>query len=341
MASLSLKMNSMKRLIKTILGIAFRGYCSLFNVLKGKSFILMYHRVCKDKYAAALYEPAMFVTENTLKMHINELSKYFEFIPLDEIETKRDNILKPACVLTFDDGWADNYDYAMPLLTNNNVPATIFVTVNYIGENKNFWFHDVWFLANQCLINNLSYEFFAYFKQRAQYRGSYVINETTISSLIESLKYLEPAKIDDLINDAFVVLNIRRDPKPTMLNWDQVNDISRTVVSIGSHGMSHYILTNIDKKLKGHEIGDAIAILKERINSVSKYFCYPNGNYDDETIAIVKEAGFKGAIGTRIGYNTDTSNSYCLNRIAIHDDISSSVGLLWFRLLQSYFYSRH
>jgi peptidoglycan/xylan/chitin deacetylase (PgdA/CDA1 family) len=333
-------MNSMKRLIKTILGIAFREYCSLFNVLKGKSFILMYHRVCQDKCAGALYEPAMFVTDKTLKMHINELSNYFEFLPLEEIDNKRDSRFKPSCVLTFDDGWADNFDYALPLLIKHNVPATIFVTVNYIGKNRNFWFHDVWYIANHCLINNLSSEFFTHFKQRVQYSGSFVINEISISSLIESIKDLAPDKIDDLVNDAFDVLNIPRNPTPTMLNWDQVHDISRTVVSIGSHGMNHYILTNIDSDLKKREIGDAIAILKERITPVSNYFCYPNGNYDDETIDVVREAGFKGAIGTKIGYNTSATNNYCLNRIAIHEDISSTVGLLWFRIFQGYIHTR-
>jgi peptidoglycan/xylan/chitin deacetylase (PgdA/CDA1 family) len=119
-----------------------------------------------------------------------------------------------------------------------------------------------------------------------------------------------------------------------------VREISGSGVTIGSHGMNHYILTNINSRLKRQEIIDAISILKKQLNSVSGYFCYPNGNYDDETINIVRQAGFKGAIGTRIGYNTSTTDNYCLNRIAIHEDISSTVGLLWFRIFQGYIHSR-
>lgn len=327
-------MNIIKNHIKSIIGMVFKYYCLISGKLNGKAFILMYHRVREDTNTPILYDSAMFVSKKTLENNIKELSRYFDITSLDDLKV---NPLdrRPKCVLTFDDGWADNYYYALPILKTLNVPATIFVTVNYMGTNKSFWFHDIWNIAGVCLDKGLNNEFFSYFKKHVRYNGENIIDESNVSCLIASIKELNPELIDNIVADAYHALNIEISNIPTMLNWKQIEEMSRLGMEIGSHGMNHYILTNITNEQKTAEISDSLSIMKKYLNKVCTHFCYPNGNYDNKTIQIVKDTGYKGAISTTLGFNTSRSDQFALNRIAIHDDIAYSNGLLWFRLFQA------
>lgn len=323
-----------KKLIKIIIGLAFKSYCLIFNKLNDVNIILMYHRVHDDGKQESLYDSAMFIRKSTLKMNIEELSKYFDIISIEEL-VNTGSTKKPTCILTFDDGWADNYYNALPVLASTNVPAAIFITVDYIGKNRNFWFHDIWHIASECLDKSLIAEFYSYFKKKVPFQGHNRITESNVAALISCIKEQPPEMIEYIVNDAYKSLGIKRPDIPTMLNWDQIIEMACQRISIGSHGMNHYILTNIDSDLKFSEITNSLTIMKKQLSNVCQYFCYPNGNYDDETIRIVRQAGYVGAIGTEIGVNTASTDKYRLHRIALHDDIASSVGLLWFRIFQS------
>lgn len=324
-------MNNIKSKIKNIIGLIFRHYCRFFNVLRGKSFILMYHRVKDSQEHDDLYDSAMFVTNKTLEMHIDELSQDFNIVSLDQMGED----VRPQCILTFDDGWADNYHNALPVLSARAVPATIFITVNYIGTSKSFWFHSIWLIANRCLLANDEDKFFSYFKRHIKYDGDLKINEDNVAIIIGEFKSFKPEEIDIIVENALTAFGIDNKSTSTMLTWNQVNELINSGVTIGSHGMNHYILTQLDDIKIKYEITESLSVLKNNVKTISEYFCYPNGNYNNGVINTVKLAGYVGAIGTEIGYNTSKTNKYCLNRIAIHDDISSTPGLLWFRIFQA------
>ena len=333
-------MNSIKKHIKNITGLTFRAYCNAFNALNDKTFIFMYHRV-QDDSDNNLYDSAMFVKKSSLEMHINELSKCFNIISIEDIDNEDKITSKPQCILTFDDGWSDNYYYALPVLSSTGFPATIFITMNYIGTKNNFWFHNIWLLAQNCLLNRTDLEFFNYFSRHVEYDGDHNIDESNVAAIISALKACSPEEIEIIVNNAIIEFGLEVNSTQTMLTWDQVNELIDNGITIGSHGMNHHILTRINPEQRKYEITESLSILKNKVYGLSKYFCYPNGNYDVATINLVKEAGYIGAIGTEIGYNTHKTNNFCLNRIAIHDEISSSPGLLWFRILQAYIKTGH
>ena len=112
----------------------------------------MYHRVLpKGDPRLNSEEPGMYVSPDTLDMHLDELAKFTTFIRIEDwLNLSESKQLKDTlyCAITFDDGWADNYEFAMPLLKKYKAPATIFLATNYINSKTTFWPERLYGLLN-------------------------------------------------------------------------------------------------------------------------------------------------------------------------------------------------
>ena len=108
-----------------------------------RAVILMYHRVLPRAQARhERVEPAMYVDPETFARHVTWLAADFDVRPLSEIvsafETGRP--LPPrACAITFDDGWRDNLEHALPVLEAAGLPATLFAVSDRVGTEGGFW----------------------------------------------------------------------------------------------------------------------------------------------------------------------------------------------------------
>lgn len=326
-------MNSYIKCVKKAGGVFFKVLIKTFGVLDNISIILTYHRVT-DVLPKGLYDPAMFVTTNSLEMHIKEISRFFNIVPLETIleSNKKKGRL---CAITFDDGWVDNYDFAFPIIRKLNVPATIFIPVEIIGTKKRFWFQNIWNIASQVNKHDLQLDFIRHFSAVIPAWKPKNIDTQQIDILIAELKHLPAQELDDLTESAYLSLGLTPRSSGYILNWEQILEMSRQGITFGSHGLNHYILPCISHDMKKREIIDSLQILKRKEISVSSFFSFPNGDFDSESLALVNEAGYKGALTTRRGYNVTHPNQILFNRIAVHEDVSNTPSLLWFRILQA------
>jgi peptidoglycan/xylan/chitin deacetylase (PgdA/CDA1 family) len=325
-------MPSIKKIIKTVAGYSFKHLLSI-NVFRGLKVIIMYHRVC-DRIPRGLHDPAMFVTADTFDMHLRELKQYFDIVSLERANDspcERERL----CVITFDDGWADNYEHALPVLKKHNVPATVFIPVEVIGSKSSYWFQNIWDLASQVSANGKSAGFFRYFSGHAPSWRPNGIGQEQIIDLIRQLKNLPAEKLDDIILKAYGVLGIEGPTGGQVMTWEQIRAMGRQGITFGSHGLHHYILPQLNHDAKRQEVVDSLHVLERANVAISPFFSYPNGNWDGEIQSLVKEAGYKGAVTTQLGYNASLTDPYLLKRIAIHEDISNTSSLLWFRIFQA------
>lgn len=325
-------MGSAKNLVKALVGKLFR-YCYTISGHKMK-IILMYHRVLENR-PNELHDPHMFVSSASFAMHLRELGRHFEFVSLEDL-LSCDNPNKSLCSITFDDGWLDNFETALPILQEARLSATIFLPTEEVGVAKRFWFDHLYFLANASVKNQKESDFVDYFNKIA---NGYVIKNLSVSAILrltEVLKAKPAAFIYEFIEKAYDQLSIQPPRQSALMNWDQVLIMAQKGILFGSHGLRHDILPKLTIQEKRKAVIESMAILKEKTRFITSIFSYPNGDWDLETIAFLKEAGYKGAVTTRLGY-VNNKDRFLLNRVGLSEVNANSRDLIWFQLLRCFY----
>lgn len=328
-------LSKIKNTIKSSIGFLFKFYCGVYNPFKNKTTILMYHRVF-DPPDGYIYDSSMFVKPQSFELHIQELSKYFKFKSIDDPICHQYKL--PCCIITFDDGWLDNYTNAYPILKKYNIPGTIFLPLEFVDNSEDFWFHKIALLINEAKNVGDEKRFILIINEILKIDIQDELNESVLLNITRALKSYAPARIDEIILEIEKQFMFDNRNNIQLLTWEQIREMSENNISFGSHTLNHTILTNIKVDDQQREIFDSFKRLKEKewVN-LSMYFCYPNGNYNDSIINFTKEAGYIGATTTDLGVNSKNQNRYTLKRVELHDEVSNSVNLLWFRLFQSLF----
>ena len=295
--------------------------------------ILMYHRVLPETDArTGLEEPGMTVSPETFRMNLRLLANYFEFVSLaDWLEKKNSGLPLPekACAITFDDGWADNYEYAFPILHEANIPATIFTVSSMIGTQKMFWPERLARILTAIAIKQPSswqspcLEWLR--SARTDFTFTHIApSREQISQIIAHAKQYTDQENHlrlDLIEDT---LNLNTQPQQgSLLSWAQLKEMTDSgSIDTGSHTCNHI---RLNAHTPNHVCENEILHSKQQIETHTKQpvktFCFPNGDHSSFALALVRQA-YIGAVTTEHGWNTASSDSCLLRRIGIHDDIA-------------------
>jgi peptidoglycan/xylan/chitin deacetylase (PgdA/CDA1 family) len=103
--------------------------------------------------------------------------------------------------------------------------------------------------------------------------------------------------------------------------WDQLREMNQAGIEIGSHTVTHPILTNVDDEQLRYELVSSKSRLESELNSPVTLFCYPNGTYDDRVEAAVRDAGYKLAVTTIPRLNDQQSDLHALARVPAELDM--------------------
>lgn len=296
--------------------------------------VLMYHRILPaDDKRARLEEPGMLVTPESFAAHLKILSSYFEFVNLaDWLDRRANGLHLPAraCAITFDDGWADNYDYAFPVLQSLQVPATIFVVAEMIGTDRLFWPEKLAWLVDTIARNFSEQWANPALEWITQLPADYVFG-TTPPTNEQITQFIAYAKLNsDDTNHRYIQESVKSlglhfpSTRHELLDWQQVKDMLKSgLIDIGSHTCGHIRLQKgISNTVLRHEIVTSKNMIEKHTNQPVKTFCFPNGDYSQDALALVKEH-YSGAVTTASGWNDINTDNYLLQRIGIHEDIAA------------------
>jgi len=335
-------MHRIKGAARHAISLAYYAFNRCPAGLKGKVALLMYHRVLTKKNLEKYYvQPGMYVLDDVFERQMSYLKKNFYILRLSELlDMWREGVWDNSqryCVITFDDGWLDNYRHAYPILLKYNIPATIFLPTSLIGTNHWFWPDRLGFILQKCLSLSEGKHVSLLYETWPWMRNDRINDiDDKIDSIIETVKLLSDDDIAQLIYDAATLFELIFPDERLLLNWDEVSEMSKESISFGSHSASHAILTKLTRDNMKMEIRTSMETLREKNINYVPVLCYPNGDYNDCIAELVKDTGYLAGVSTRFGIEGRTPrNKYGLHRIGVHNDISTSVPLYAYRLRKS------
>ncbi len=278
--------------------------------------ILIYHRVLRE-------QDPLFPSEvdgARFDAQMRQVSRIFNVIPLSEaVERLKSGTLpaRAACI-TFDDGYADNAEIALPILKKRKIPATFFIATGYL--NGGIMFNDS---VIECIRmtdrKTLSLPSLGLDELPVQ---TVAEKRLAIGSILSSLKYKEPVLRQELAEEIRSLTGIDT-PARLMMEDEQVKLLSDSGMEIGGHTVNHPILASVDRETARTEILNGKEYLEALTGNPVRLFAYPNGKPDRDYLAehatIVKELGFDAAVSTAAGVAHKKSDLFQLPRFTPWD----------------------
>jgi peptidoglycan/xylan/chitin deacetylase (PgdA/CDA1 family) len=260
--------------------------------------IFIYHRVLphKDPLFPGEVDSAEFDHD------LRRIGAMFNVIALrDAVRHSAAGTLPPrAACITFDDGYADNAEVALPVLQRHKLPATFFVATGFLNGGR-MWNDSVIEMVRRAPDGALD---FSTFGLGIHPVTTVAQRQAAIKALIGQLKYLPMGERLDMVNRLVDAVGIAL-PTNLMMTSSQVRQLHQSGMSIGAHTVNHPILASIDLTTARAEISQGKHALEEMIGAPVPLFAYPNGkpdaDYRAEHVALVKDLGFEGAVSTAWG----------------------------------------
>jgi len=296
--------------------------------------VLMYHRVLPaDDARAQIEEPGMWVTPDTFRKNLHLLSQRFEIVKLSDwlIRKKAGQTLPlKSCAITFDDGWADNYEFAFPILQALNIPATVYLVADMIGTRDMFWPERLARTLTAIARNHPQQWSNPHLDWLRNSHVAYAFSQTPptreeLAQLIDQAKQQSDADIHARLDIIEAELGIATSQEQaSLLDWKQVTEMTQSgLIEMGSHTCRHTRLTEeTPSDILEHEIIDSKKIIEKHTDQAITSFCYPNGDFSAEACRLV-EQNYVGAVTTQSGWNTLKTDSNLLQRIGVHEDIAN------------------
>jgi peptidoglycan/xylan/chitin deacetylase (PgdA/CDA1 family) len=296
--------------------------------------VLMYHRILPaTDTRAQIEEPGMVVTPESFSAHLCAITQYFEIVKLSSwIERKNQGASLPAkaCAITFDDGWADNYEFAYPILRQASIPATIFLVSDMIGTGHTFWPERLARLITSLTSSQMhdwshpSLEWLRKILDSENDLPKAPPSNEIISRIIARTKHLPDDEIHARLNQAEDELGLTDTRHgPAILDRKQLLEMTSSgVIEAGSHTCHHTRLTGqVPEAVMEAEIRDSRLAIEKLTGTPVTTFCYPNGDYSPKALDIVRHY-YAGAVTTRKGWNSVNCDVHLIHRIGIHQDIA-------------------
>lgn len=239
------------------------------------------------------HNPSKALFENTVKWFLKRKYRFISVNELTLILQTQKKFPSSCVVFTVDDGWRENKENIFAVAEKYKIPVTLFATVDPIDKQEGFWW---------------SYISKAYQKK-------------LIPQTVQKLKTVPNSFRKKTVLHTKQLISIQGEAV-TIEDLKEMNHHSS--MNIGSHTLSHPILTKCSEELARREIIESKNVLEKWINHPITSFAYPNGNYSTREIDILKENGYEIAFSTQQKYlaNHYPINMYAIPRFDVLEEVS-------------------
>ena len=249
--------------------------------------VTMFHRVIAEtdeRFPGA--HPEYTLTPEEFEFCLTFFELHYNVVSLDDVFDAL-NSGKPlgrALLITFDDGWRDNRDYALPLLARAGLPATLFVATEFVGSRRAFWQEELYAAVVTGALTPSAIRSAA---------PSYALPEDLTGANLAQHVIAHAESLSGEERDRLIGELAARFPPTTrqMADASDLAELQDAGVCLGGHGHSHAPLT--DLAAPSDELAQSVTVLKSLARGGSPHaMSLPHGKYDDRVIAAAHAAGF-------------------------------------------------
>lgn len=288
--------------------------------------ILMYHRVVpgieKDPFGLG-----MCVQTSRFEDHLKFVKQRFTVITVDDaIKRMRRGLPLPrnALSITFDDGYEDFADNALPALRRQGLPATLYTVTGGLETPQPFWWDEIIQGVSQTSVESLSLGQYGDPAGPSRlYFGNLHRRSKSLRTILDWLWTQPPDKVHTLVNQILVELGascgLVKYRLPRRLDLETLAAFDPAEVDVQAHTVSHPNLVLLDPERILFEMTESRRVLEEALNRPVFGFAYPAGFQNEMTRNLAEQAGFAYAAGTYRGINRNPMNLFDLQRIGMPD----------------------
>ncbi|WP_240923636.1 polysaccharide deacetylase family protein [Psychromonas sp. SA13A] len=255
------------------------------------------------------------ISPDELKRTLSILSHYYQFITAEQAIDILEGKVAPidnALLITFDDGYRNNIDYALPIFQQFGAKPILFVVTGHLDSGLPFWFDRIDYALQQNMGELISFE----------YQGNkYCFDATSLSALkVSYQKFRDDCKcaftddidMNQLFNALSEMLESRsgkalreicvEDDWSGIVSWEQLKEaVNLNLLDVGSHTVDHWRLDSLSEAQTITQLQQSKVRIEDELATQCDYFCYPNGNYNKTAIQLLKVVGYRAAFSTDVG----------------------------------------
>lgn len=291
--------------------------------------VLGYHRMVENFQAAAANSIApMLISVRTFERQLDWIGRRFEFIALDDFAAwteGRRRFNRPVAAITFDDGYADLYHHGFPILKRKGIPAAVFVVSDLVGTPRLQTYDELYLLLSssylhwhnprQSLIRLLRSVGIAPLVVERLSRATCDSLRATWA-LIENVSRAEIVRVADVLRTEVEISDVATQELRSV-DWEMLREMSRSVVTVGSHTRTHVYLTQESSQTVLDETAGSRRKIERKLGMPVQHFAYPSGGFNASVVRAVAAAGY------RCAYTT------CRHRDARYPALTVPRRLLW------------
>lgn len=313
----------------------------LLRRLSPKAIILLYHRVADVEIDPQL----LCVSPVHFSEHMQIIREFYHPKSLGDIyqEKKAKHFPNQSVIVTFDDGYADNFLVAQNILNAFEIPATVFVTSSMVDNKREYWWDELErvFLSPkrlprrlELLINNeiISFEFASELPRNA-FEAWNVLFQSPRNSrqdaylfLMGFLRKSHFSTRENLLSEIFAWAGLDRNtgrPKNLSVSSKLLSSLPKNgFIDVGAHTVTHPLLSSLTQSEQESEISGSKSDLEKILDRPICTFAYPfgeRGDYSEDSIRLVREAGFSCACSNFSGLTTWLTDPFQLPRHIVRD----------------------
>lgn len=273
--------------------------------------ILNYHRASGGDLRAHM----LYLRRHYRMMHLEEALQEL-YTPCRGGGQMHDQ--RTQLVLTFDDGYRDNYTCGFTLARELQVPITVFLVPGYIESGKCFWWLEGDHLVRHAQVDEVKVEGCTYHLEYQEDRKALV--QAIYTRVCHARSIADREAFLGMVRKVLAVPSEVTFEGGAVLSWKEVREMEESGwVSFGAHTMHHPVLGYMaDPKEMQCEVSDCRAVLEQELGHPIRTFAYPLGRSDhigEEALQAVQDAGYEWAATTIYGINTPQSDPLQLRRI--------------------------